>query len=389
MAQTVMIAGAGAGGLTAAMAVRSYLNGADRVVLIDQFDRQHLGFANLLVMRGWRQPDEVTVRPSALRDRGIEFVEARVVGIFPGDRRITTTRGDIPYDALIIALGAELNPDLVPGLADALRGDAAGEFYTLDGAAWLRDRLTALSEGRICLVVSRLPYKCPPAPYEGALLIDDLLRERGARTGVRIDVFTPEPSPIGPAGPHVGATIVQYLADREIGFHPGAEIRHVDPQRRTLTFLSGREEPYDLLVAIPPHQPPDVVVEAGLGSPAWVPIDGQTMGTDAPGIWAIGDVSSLRMANGMPLPKAAVFATAQAEAAARSVARALGHPAPEPAFDGSGKCWFIVGQNQAGYIEGQFLAESGPVVSLHAPSSEHFRAMDAESVAWLDRWATH
>src|SRR5690606_201952 len=120
------------------------------------------------------------------------------------------------YDALVVALGAELRPDLIPGLSEALEAGTAEEFYSLQGAVRLSARLKGFQGSRICLVISRLPYKCPPAPYEAALLIADLLRERGVAAATRIDIFTPEPSPIAAGGPEMGTAIRATLEERGI-----------------------------------------------------------------------------------------------------------------------------------------------------------------------------
>ncbi|MBX5445606.1 FAD/NAD(P)-binding oxidoreductase [Sphaerobacter sp.] len=384
-ARTVVVLGAGPGGSAAAHHLRRYLPDSSRVVVVDRTDRLTLGISHLLIMRGWLDADAASVSVRGSLPEGVEFVQAEVQGIDPGARRVRTSTGEIAYDALLVALGADLRADLVPGLKKALDANAVEEFYSLPGASRLRRRLESFSGGRVCVVISRLPYKCPPAPYEAALLIADRLRERGVETGVQIDLFTPEPSPIAAGGPEMGQAIRSTLQERGITLHTGEELSAVDHEQRSATFASGREESWDLLVAVPPHAAPRVLVESGLIERGWLIADRHTLRTAFEGIWAIGDASAVPMANGMPLPKAAVFATAEAEAAARDIARTLGATAPEPAFEGVGRCWFIVADGMAGYIEGRFLDPPGPKLQLHPASADNFAAMQAELRAWKEQ----
>lgn len=226
MSKTGVVAGAGVGGLTAATRLRDLLPGSDRVVLVDRAFDGALGLSLLWVMRGWREPGQVRVRPRDLP--GIEMMTADVTGIDPAARLVHTGHGPLPYDALVIALGTVLDPGAVPGLAEALGTGATGEFYTLEGAERLRTQLAGIDAGRVLVLVSGVPYKCPAAPYEGAFLIADLLRERGVRDAVTIDVITPDPLPMPVAGPDVGKTLVGMLEQEGIGFHPGRTVTGVD-----------------------------------------------------------------------------------------------------------------------------------------------------------------
>ncbi len=383
MSRRVVVLGAGPGGLAAARALRRYLPREVTITVVDRADEQRLGISLLLVMRGWRNPAEVSVRPADLLRDGVSFLQAEVIGLDPAGQRVHTDRGELPYDALVVALGAEVVPEMVPGLEEAITAGAAGHFYTLGGALQLRERLTCFAGGRILVVVARLPYKCPPAPYEGALLIAERLRDHGLSDSSRVELFTPEPQPLAVAGPAVGQQLAALLAERGVALHVGQELSAVDTARREVVFSSGTREPFDLLVVIPPHRPPAVVRAAGLvGEAGWVPVELPTMRTPVEAVWAVGDVTAVRLPSGLLMPKAAVFAQEQGEAAARDIARALGATVPEPEVSGRGRCWFVTGAGEAGYVEGEFLAEPTPVVRLYPPAPEHFQTMEQELAAW-------
>jgi len=380
----VVVLGAGPGGMAAARALRRDLPPEVRVTVVDRVDEQRLGLAFLLIMRGLRTPAEVMVRPSAVLPSGVSFLHAEVTAIDLAARRVQSDQGELGYDALVLALGAEVVPEAVPGLEEAIAAGVAGHFYTLGGALHLRERLTCFSGGRILVVVARLPYKCPPAPYEGALLIAEQLREQGLIDALRIDLFTPEPQPLAVAGPVVGQQLAMLLGERGIVLHTGQTLEGVDAAHCEAIFSSGTREPFDLLVVVPPNRPPAVVRQAGLVSETgWVPVALPSMRTPVDGVWAVGDVTAVRLPNGLLMPKAAVFAQQQGEAAARAIARSLGANLPEPEVSGRGRCWFITGSGEAGSVEGDFLAEPAPVVRFSPPTTERFQEMEAELLAWI------
>lgn len=389
MGRTVVVLGAGIGGLCVAEVLGHYLADSDRIVLVDQSDRQSLGLSLLWVLRGWRKIEQAQTRVDKVSRQGLDFVRGAVEAISPQERKVTVAGKELAYDALVIALGAELDVDGMPGLSEALgNGAPAGEYFSPEGAVALADRVRRFEEGRLCVVVTRLPFRCPAAPYEGALLIADRLRERGLLDRATIDVFTPEPLPMPVAGPEVGRALAKLLADRGITFHPQVELEGVDPRAHELHFGSGQRETYDFLVAVPPHRPPRPVASAKFSAAGWVPVHPRTMATPAEAVWAVGDVTALVLANGKNLPKAGVFSRHQAEAAARGVARHLGYDAPEPWFSGHGACFVEVGNGMAAYGSGDFLAEPGPRVELSPPSIEHHRAKEAEEAGWIARWRT-
>ncbi|MFF5218582.1 NAD(P)/FAD-dependent oxidoreductase [Micromonospora sp. NPDC000442] len=384
MANTVVVLGAGVGGLTAATRLRELLPERDRVVLVDRSFDGVLGLSLLWVMRGWRDAEEVRVKPRELP--GIDMRLGHVESIDLKARAVLTDRGVLTYDALVIALGAQLAPSRIPNLTTAADAGVAGEFYTLSGAAHLRNRFLDVDTGRVAVLVAGVPFKCPAAPFEGALLIADLLRERGVRDAVTIDTFTPDPLPMAVAGPDVGKALVAMMEEHGIGFHPGRTIDRIDLAGRRMLFSDETDEPFDFLVAVPPHRPAAAVVSTGLGPNGWIPVDARTLATAVPAVWAIGDNAAVTLPNGKPLPKAAVFAEAEAEVAAAGVARHFGYDGPEPWFSGAGSCYVEVGGGRAAKGAGMFLDPPAPAVVLHEPSPEFHEEKRQQERDWLARW---
>lgn len=348
MGKTVVVLGAGVGGLTAAAELRTVLAGEDRVVLIDRAFTGSLGLSSLWVLRGWRTPEQVRVAPGAAALPGVQMMSGDIARIDVGARRVDCgAAGRIGYDALVIALGAGLNPAALPGLQAALDAGVAGQFYTLDGAADLHRRIGEVESGRVLVLVASAPFKCPAAPFEAAFLIADQLAGKHTGGAVAVEAFTPDSLPMPVAGPEVGNALVELMSATGIGFHGNKSAIDIDPHARTVSFADGSTEVFDLLAVVPPHAPSAAAASAGLGPAGWIPVDPATLATSADGVFAVGDSTALLLLpNGKPLPKAAVFAEAQAQVAAHQAARYLGYDAPTPASparapatSNSGRAW--------------------------------------------------
>ncbi|MGS2809198.1 MULTISPECIES: NAD(P)/FAD-dependent oxidoreductase [Nocardia] len=387
MSKTVVVLGAGVGGLTTAAELRDVLPVQDRVVLVDRSFTGRLGLSLLWVLRGWRTPEQITVRPTAATLPGVDMITGDVARIDLAARAVDCgAAGMIHYDALVVALGAELAPSLLPGLTEAIDTGVAGQFYTVDGAADLHKRVEAMDSGRIMVLVAAVPFTCPAAPFEAAFLLADQLDESGNRAAVRVDAFTPDPLPMPVAGPAIGNALVAMMEVHGIGFHGGKSAVGIDPEARTVEFADGTTESFDLLAVVPPHVPGAAVTSTGLGPRGWIPVDPATLATTAAGVFAIGDSTALPLPSGKPLPKAAIFARAEAEVAAHQVARYLGYDAPDTRFTGEGACHVELGSGFAAKADGNFLAPPTPQVSLRGPSVAYHEEKVQQERAWLARW---
>ncbi len=356
--KTILILGGGVGGIVTANALRESLASEHRIVVVDKRAEYIFTPSLLWVMTGWRQPDQITKDLRHMLQFGIEVVQAEVQEIDP-ERAIVRANGDdLAYDYLVVTLGADLAPEVMPGYVET-----AYNFFDLEGTTKLWSALQRFEGGRVAVLVSAMPFKCPAAPYEAAMLIEDVLRRRGIRDRCQVRVFTPEPQPMLVAGPDMGVSVVGMLATKNIGFHPNLSLDHIDPVRQNLVFKNGRQESFDLLAAVPPHRPPTVVKESSLANEAgWVTVDKHTLQTHFENVYAIGDVTAIILNNGLPLPKAGTFAHAEAEAVAARIIAEIGGSVPQAEFDGVGYCWIEAGSGSAGFSSGQFYAEPNPVV---------------------------
>jgi sulfide:quinone oxidoreductase len=378
--ETIVILGGGIGGLTAARRLRRLLDAEDRIVLVDRDPRPPFAPSLAWVMTGARSPETIQRPLAPLRRRGIEFWQADVHSIDAGTRTVETSAGALRFDRLIVALGAETAPGELPGFAEA-----ALDLYSLDGAAQARDRLRTFSGGRVAVLVTRLPYKCPAAPCEAAFLAESVLRARGVRASV--DIYTPEPFPMPTTGQAIGEAVRGMLTERGIGYQSERQVERIQSDQQRIVFTDGSDASYDLLLGIPPHRPPAAIRNSALaGQSGWSAVDASTLATTVDGVYAIGDATAIPIAGGKLLPKAGVFAHAQAKIVARRIADELAGRKPTATFDGRGSCILELGGGQAGYASGDFYAAAAPEVKLHRPGRHwHLLGLALEQY-WLRRW---
>jgi sulfide:quinone oxidoreductase len=380
MGRTVLVLGGGVGGVVAATRLRQQLPRQDRVVLIDR-EQQHLFQPSLLWLAvGRRRPEQIQRPLSRLQRKGIEVLRGEIDQFAPAARRVRVSGSELTGDAVIISLGADQAPEMVPGLAHA-----GHNLYTLAGATGAWNALAPLRNGRVVVLTATPAYKCPAAPYEAAMLFQDYLtRNGGAAT---VEIYAAEPAPMGTAGPDVSAAVRGMVEARNIAYHPNHQVESVDPAASRLHFKGGATADYDLLVYIPPHRAPAVLGPTELlGASGWISVDAHTLKTEVPGVYAIGDVTAIPIPSGKMLPKAGVFAHREAEVVARNLASEWSGREPDRGFDGVGACFIETGAGRAGYGSGNFYAAPAPAMRLHPPSRRWHLGKVLFEKRWLWGW---
>jgi sulfide:quinone oxidoreductase len=372
----VVVLGAGFGGLELTTILSDALGDAIDILLIDKGETFVFGFSKLDVMFGRQMPANVRHAYRDIVKPGVRFLQSAVRSIDPTARRVVTDDGTFEADVLVVALGADLDPEATPGLVEG-----GNEFYSVEAAFALRDVLPGFERGAAIIGVTGKSFKCPPAPSEAALLLHDYLSAHGRREATQISVVMPFGTPIPPS-PDTSRAILTAFAERGIRFVKDSLVRALDPGRKVAVLSDGTEMPYELFLGVPVHRVPPVVVESGLAADAygWVPVNKKTLETKFPRVYAVGDV------NGVGTPKAGVFA----EGAARIVAAAIiaqlrGGPSPED-YKGAGSCYVEFGHGQVGRVDVNFLSGPKPTGTFQEPS----QALVAEKANFgssrLQRW---
>ncbi|MGE5664115.1 MAG: NAD(P)/FAD-dependent oxidoreductase [Deltaproteobacteria bacterium] len=380
MSAKVLILGGGFGGWVAANEIRDGLPEDCRVTVVDRSDSSCLGLSLLWLMTGDRSPDRISRPFSSLERKGISFERGDIDRIDPKRREAVVGGKTVSADYLVVALGAELAPETIPGLRDA-----GHNFYTLSGADALRRAMADFSGGRLVIVTAAPGYKCPAAPYEAAMLLEHFCRSHGVRDKTRIELYAAEPGPMPVAGPAVSRAVRQMIESKGIIYHPEHQVAEADPAGRRLRFSNGVEAGYDLLCHVPPHRAPRAVRESPLiGESGWVGVDRHTLATKFDRVYALGDVASIPLKLGKPLPKAGTFAENEARVVARNVIRDITGRGEAAVFDGRGECYVETGDGLTAYGEGRFYEDPVPDVILHPPAPKWHEAKIRYEKEWLE-----
>jgi sulfide:quinone oxidoreductase len=354
----VLIIGAGFGGLELATRLSETLEDAVRVTLLDRNDSFVFGFSKLEVMLGRQSADDVRLPYSSIEMDGVEFRRETVTGIDPGARRVATDAGSYDADFLVIAMGADYDFAATPGLEQD-----GHEFYTVAGAERLRDALAGFDGGKVLLSVLGQPFKCPPAPFEGSFILDELFRERGIRDAVEMTTTFPMTRPVPVTG-SISQMFREALADRHVTELAEHLVTSIDPATRTAHLADGATLPYDLFIGIPVHRAPAALAGSGLVVDNWVPVDQTNLRTPFAGVYAIGDVcTGPRM-----VPKAGIFAEAAARVVADGIAAEITGSDPPGPYEGSGICYADFGGGLVSKVEVNFLGGPSPVAARNEPS---------------------
>lgn len=381
-AATILVLGCGTGGLVAANKLRQQLGRQHRVVVVDRSADYLFEPSLLWFMAGLRKQEQLFKSLEGLRRKGIELITEEIESIDPKTRVVHTTNSEIGYDYLVIALGTQTVPETVPGFSEM-----AFDLYSTEGCRKIQEALAQWKGGTVGVLVTAMPFKCPAAPYEAAFLVESYVRNKGIRDKTEIHLFTPEHQPMPILDPAIGASVVGMLEARGIHYHPLFTFEGLDPKTKEVKASTSPPQHVDLLIGVPPHQAPDIVRKSGLvGASGFIHVDPQTLRTEHERVFAIGDVTTVKLPNGKSLPKAGVFAHGQAEVVAERIAAELKGKTPHATFDGRGFCWLETGDGKAGFAGGGFFMDPEPQVRMRPPRRMWHWAKVAFEKWWMRWW---
>jgi sulfide:quinone oxidoreductase len=372
----VLVLGAGFAGLELSTRLSETMADSVRVTLIDRNDSFFFGFSKLEVMLGRQSADEVKLPYADVAKDGVEFRQETVTGIDPATRRVTTDAGSYDPDFLVIAMGADYNFAATPGFAEG-----GHEYYTLAGAERLRDALADFRGGNVLVSILGQPFKCPPAPFEGAFLLHEHFTREGIRDSVQMTSTFPMQRPVPVTG-EVSQMFRDGLAARDIEERSEHLVTAIDPATRTAHLKSGDTLPYDLFVGIPIHRAPDPLTASGLAVNGWVPVDQSNLRTEFPGVYALGDVCT----GPRTVPKAGIFAEAAALVVADDIAAEVSGADPPAPYEGSGVCYAEFGDGLVSKVEVNFLRGDAPDAKRNDPSLEFAAEKDEFGATRRARW---
>jgi sulfide:quinone oxidoreductase len=368
-----VILGAGFGGLELSTQLSAAPGDEVSVTLIDKSEAFVFGFSKFELLFGRETLQQVQSYYRDIVKPGVQFRQELVTSIDPDARRVVTDRATYDADVLVVALGAEYDFSVPPGFKEG-----GHEFYSIEGALKLRDMLPSFTSGKVIIAVLGEPFKCPPAPCEAAMLLDEYLTERGVRSATEISVVTPWGRPIPPS-PVGSKAILDRFAARNIAWKPETLVTSIDAAKKIALLRDGGTMPYDLFLGIPIHRVPAVVEESGLAVDGWIPVDRGTLATRFPNVYAVGDVTSVGV------PKAGVFAEgAGAVVAERIIATIRGGEEPAP-YGGLASCYVEFGDHLVGRVDADFSGPT-PTGPFAGPSLETAEEKKQFASSRRQRW---
>lgn len=249
----VAVLGAGFAGLETAFNLRMRLR--DRVDLTVVAERPAFTFRpNAIYVPFGADPDDLVIGlEKPFRRRDVDFVAGSVEAVDPDAREVALTHGhSLTYDKLVIATGADMRPEEIPGLADH-----AATIWTPQSMLGVRERFERIRararSGESTRVLFLVPpgNKCSGPLYEVVLMLDTWLRRADARAPVEIVWSTCEQSYIQAFGPRLHAVVEGEFARRGIEGHVGEVVGEV--RDGEVHYEHGHVRPFDELIAFPPY----------------------------------------------------------------------------------------------------------------------------------------
>ena len=375
----LVILGGGFGGLSAANELRNTLSSSQlKITVIDKKDWFMVGFAKLWIINGTRTFENSIGSLNELTKKAIDFIKDEILSINLEEKNVKTRTKEISFDFLIISMGATLAPQKIPGLEEN-----GFNLYDHNQLLEIHKKLESIESGKIAISIMELPYKCPPAPFEASLLIDAMLRKRGIRDSVQIDLYCPAPIALPAAGPEISKRILELINSEKIIFHHSSKIKSVESKK---LIFENSEANFDLLLAVPPHIAPKAIYDAGLAKESgFIPID-RDCKTPFENVFAVGDVTSLTVTENMAVPKAGIFAEGEGITVAKNIISKIQSQEECTLFDGKGGCFIESGRDTASVIEVDMFSNDKPSTSLTEPTSDNLSKKIEFEKERLSKW---
>lgn len=384
----LLVLGAGTAGTMVVNRLRPRLDVDEWEITIVDLDQTHHyqpGF--LFIPFGIYGPKDVERPRRDFIVAGVETVLGEIELIEPNHNRVTLADGRVlPYDYLVIATGTHARPDQTPGLQGAAYGDTVHDFYTLEGAVALGEKLRTWDGGRLVVNIMEYPFKCPVAPLEFTFLADAFFQEQGLRDRVELVYATPMADVF--TKPVAARHLSHLLDEKKVQVETDFYVERVDSERKVLVSFDEREIPYDLLVTVPVNMGAEVIARSGLGDELnHVPVDKCTfLSRDHENLFAIGDAADL------PTSKAGSVAHFAVEVFTENFLRYVDGLTMLEEFDGHANCFIESGHGKGLLIDFNYETEPlpgkfplpgvGPFSLLQETAANHWGKMMFGWVYW-------
>jgi sulfide:quinone oxidoreductase len=383
-----LVLGAGTAGTVVVNKLRPRLDPAEwQITIVDQNACHHYQPGYLFIPFGIYRRHDIEKPRRDFIPAGVEMVMGEIEDIDPARQRVSLAGGrSLDYDYLVIATGTHPTPSQTPGFEGEAVGRSIHQYYSLDGAIALYERLKSWEGGRMVVNIMEFPFKCPVAPLEFTFLADWWFREHGRRDKVDIVFATPMSEVF--TKPVAARHLTGVLQSKDINVETDFYVERIDADAGALVAYDGRELPYDLLVTVPVNMGAPVIARSGLGDELnHVPVDkGTFLSTKHPNIFALGDAAAL------PTSKAGSVAHFSVEVFAENFPRYAEGLEMLERFDGHANCFIESGFGKGLLIDFNYDTEPlpgkyplpgiGPFSLLQETVTNHWGKMMFRWVYW-------
>jgi len=350
----IVILGSGCAGTMTAVGLRKKLSESEwDITIIDNDEIHHYQPGWLFIPFGVYTAEDCQKPKREFIPKGVNFVFDEVVGVDPAKRSIEGKRGKYDYDWLVVASGCRIMPGEVEGMMDDYHGNIH-DFYTLEGAQALFEKMKYFDKGRVVLNIAELPYKCPVAPLEFIFMADWFFTVNGVRDNIEIELVTPVSGAF--TKPIASKILGDIAVQKNITVTPNWDIAQVNAEEKTIESHKGDKVPYDLLISIPPNFGAQFIEDSGMGDPmCFVNTDHFTLrAKDFENIYVIGDATNV------PASKAGAVAHYESETVIENMLREIEGQEPKSTFDGHATCFICSGYEKAVLIDFNYKYEPLP-----------------------------
>ncbi len=352
----IVVLGAGTAGTMMANKLSRVLPEDQWNITVIDRDNRHVYQPGLLFLPfGTYHEGELSKPRHGLFDRRVTLRMAEIERIEPDNNTVHLKDGmSVQYDLLIVATGSRIVPEQTAGLTAAGWKETAFDFYSLEGAVALRNKLADWKGGRFVVNVVEMPIKCPVAPLELLFLADAFFTERGIRNRVEMVYATPLEGAF--TKPRAARSLGALLQRRNIKVEGDFSVSEVSGEKKVLKAYDGREIPYDVLVTVPLHAGAEAISKSEMGDlGGWVPTDKHTLlSKNFRNVFVMGDATDL------PSSKAGAVAHFQSEVLFENVLRWISGQDLAPSFDGHTNCFIETGFGKAMLIDFNYETEPLP-----------------------------
>lgn len=323
--------------------------------IVDQYKTHYYQPGFLFIPFGIYTKQDVTKPKYDFFPPGASVIFSKIDRIEGDKNQVFLDGGKVlNYDFLIIATGTETRPDMTPGMKGNLWYKDIFDFYTIEGAVALHNKIKHWEGGELVMCISEIPYKCPVAPLEFVFLAEAYFTQKGIRDKINITYVTPMSGAF--TKPVATKMLSALLEEKNIKIIPDFYLESVDNENKKIYSYDGQEVAFDILTVVPVNMGNEMVKRSGLGDDMnFVKTDKHTLQSkNFENIFVLGDASNI------PTSKAGSVAHFAAEILVENLLNVMEGRPMTAHFDGHANCYIETGYGKGALIDFNYDTEPLP-----------------------------